>query len=146
MRLTCEKSMLVQGLNIAGRTVAQKSSLSVIEGILCQAGANDGSAIQAKHRIHRRVVFEILHQIPGHIPGFTEPGFLEGHINIIIDVAVVGGEMASGNPQGDIAMADGQLCKTDHSKFLLCENKESVFHSSGTSVSSGAAEKRFFSL
>ena len=35
MRFTCEKSMLVQGLNIAGRTVAQKSSLSVIEGILC---------------------------------------------------------------------------------------------------------------
>ena len=27
MRFTCEKSMLVQGLNIASRTVAQKSSL-----------------------------------------------------------------------------------------------------------------------
>ena len=39
MRFTCEKNHLVQGLNIAGRTVAQKSSLSVIEGILCQAGA-----------------------------------------------------------------------------------------------------------
>ena len=39
MRFTCEKSMLVQGLSIAGRTVAQKSSLSVIEGILCKAGA-----------------------------------------------------------------------------------------------------------
>ena len=38
MRFTCEKSLLVQGLNIAGRTVAQKSSLSVIEGILCKAG------------------------------------------------------------------------------------------------------------
>ncbi|MBQ4600871.1 MAG: DNA polymerase III subunit beta [Oscillospiraceae bacterium] len=38
MRFTCEKSMLVTGLNITGRTVAQKSSLSVIEGILCQAG------------------------------------------------------------------------------------------------------------
>jgi len=39
MRFTCEKSMLVQGLNIAGRAVAQKSSLSVIEGILCKAGS-----------------------------------------------------------------------------------------------------------
>ena len=39
MRFTCEKSTLVQGLNIASRTVAQKSSLSVIEGILCRAGA-----------------------------------------------------------------------------------------------------------
>lgn len=38
MRFTCEKSMLVAGLNIAGRTVAQKSSLSAIEGILCRAG------------------------------------------------------------------------------------------------------------
>ena len=38
MRFTCEKSILVSGLNIAGRTVAQKSSLSVIEGILCKAG------------------------------------------------------------------------------------------------------------
>ena len=38
MRFTCEKNMLVQGLNIAGRAVAQKSSLSVIEGILCKAG------------------------------------------------------------------------------------------------------------
>ena len=38
MRFTCEKSMLVQGLNIAGRAVAQKSSLSVIEGVLCKAG------------------------------------------------------------------------------------------------------------
>ena len=38
MRFTCEKNLLVQGLNIAGRTVAQKSSLSVIEGILCKAG------------------------------------------------------------------------------------------------------------
>ena len=37
MRFTCEKNMLVMGLNIASRTVAQKSSLSVIEGILCQA-------------------------------------------------------------------------------------------------------------
>ena len=37
MRFTCEKSMLVMGLNIASRTVAQKSSLSVIEGILCKA-------------------------------------------------------------------------------------------------------------
>ena len=38
MRFTCEKSMLSMGLGIASRTVAQKSSLSVIEGILCRAG------------------------------------------------------------------------------------------------------------
>ena len=38
MRFTCEKSMLMAGLNITGRTVAQKSALSVLEGILCRAG------------------------------------------------------------------------------------------------------------
>ena len=37
MRFTCEKNVLVSGLSIASRTVAQKSSISVIEGILCQA-------------------------------------------------------------------------------------------------------------
>ena len=40
MRFTCEKSMLVTGLNITGRTVAQKSALTAIEGILCRAGSN----------------------------------------------------------------------------------------------------------
>ena len=39
MRFTCEKNMLVTGLNITSRTVAQKSNLSVIEGILCCAGS-----------------------------------------------------------------------------------------------------------
>lgn len=38
MRFTCEKNQLLQGLNIASRTVAQKSSLTAIEGILCKAG------------------------------------------------------------------------------------------------------------
>ena len=40
MRFTCEKSMLVAGLNIAGRAVAQKSALSAIEGIHCCAAAH----------------------------------------------------------------------------------------------------------
>lgn len=39
MRFTCEKSMLAAGLNIASRTVAAKSSLTVLEGILCRAAA-----------------------------------------------------------------------------------------------------------
>ncbi|MBO5836299.1 MAG: DNA polymerase III subunit beta [Oscillospiraceae bacterium] len=37
MRFTCEKSMLLTGLNITGRAVAQKSAISAIEGILCKA-------------------------------------------------------------------------------------------------------------
>ena len=39
MRFTCEKNTLLQGLNIASRTVAQKSALNAIEGVLCRAGS-----------------------------------------------------------------------------------------------------------
>lgn len=38
MRFTCEKNLLLQGLNIASRTVSPKSPLPVIEGVLCKAG------------------------------------------------------------------------------------------------------------
>ncbi|MDY2809370.1 MAG: hypothetical protein SOT64_01945 [Candidatus Faecousia sp.] len=38
MRFTCEKSILTAGWNIACRTVAQKSTITVLEGILCKAG------------------------------------------------------------------------------------------------------------
>ena len=37
MRFTCEKSILVSAISVASRTVAQKSALSAIEGILCRA-------------------------------------------------------------------------------------------------------------
>ena len=39
MRFTCEKNVLIQGFSIASRTAAQKSSLSVLEGIHCRAGS-----------------------------------------------------------------------------------------------------------
>lgn len=38
MRFTCEKSTLVSAISVASRTVAQKSSLTAIEGIFCRAG------------------------------------------------------------------------------------------------------------
>ena len=37
MRFTCEKNMLVSAISVASRTVAQKSTLTAIEGIYCQA-------------------------------------------------------------------------------------------------------------
>lgn len=37
MRFTCEKSILVSAISVASRTVAQKSSLTAIEGIFCRA-------------------------------------------------------------------------------------------------------------
>ncbi len=64
MRFTCEKSMLSAGLNIASRTVAQKSSLSVIEGILCKAG-------NGLHLTGYNMETAITHQIDAEI---TEAG------------------------------------------------------------------------
>ena len=64
MRFTCEKSMLVTGLNITGRTVAQKSTLSVIEGILCRAG-NDLSL--TGYNMETAITYSIEAEV-------TEPG------------------------------------------------------------------------
>ena len=38
MKFTCEKSLLVNALSVASRTVAQKSAISALEGILVRAG------------------------------------------------------------------------------------------------------------
>ena len=56
MRFTCEKSMLVTGLNITGRTVAQKSALSAIEGILCKA---DKTLTLTGYNMETAITYEI---------------------------------------------------------------------------------------
>ena len=61
MRFTCEKNFLVQGLNIAGRTVAQKSSLSVIEGILCRAG--QGLSLTG-YNMETAITYQIEAEVP----------------------------------------------------------------------------------
>ena len=38
MKFTCEKSLLVNALSVASRTVAQKSAISALEGIHLKAG------------------------------------------------------------------------------------------------------------
>ena len=38
MKFTCEKAILVSAVSIAARTVAQKSSISCLEGILLRVG------------------------------------------------------------------------------------------------------------
>ena len=70
MRFTCEKNMLVQGLNIAGRTVAQKSSLSVIEGILCKAGL--GLSLTG-YNMETAITYEIEAQVQDPATAFCLP-------------------------------------------------------------------------
>ena len=90
MRFTCEKSMLVQGLNIAGRTVAQKSSLSVIEGILCKAG--HGLALTG-YNMETAITFEIEAEVadpgqcilPAKLFGDIIRRLPEGPVTVVVD-------------------------------------------------------------
>ena len=90
MRFTCEKSMLVQGLNIASRTVAQKSSLSVLEGILCRAadglhltGYNMETAIS--YQIDADVSDPGLCILPARLFGDIIRRLPEGPVTVVVD-------------------------------------------------------------
>ena len=90
MRFTCEKSMLVQGLSIAGRTVAQKSSLAVLEGILCQAG--DGLTLTGYNMetaISYRIDAEVTEAgdciLPARLFGDIIRRLPEGPVTVVVD-------------------------------------------------------------
>ena len=90
MRFTCEKSMLVTGLNITGRTVAQKSSLSVIEGILCKAevglsltGYNMETAIT--YDIEAEVTDSGACILPARLFGDIIRRLPEGPVTVVVD-------------------------------------------------------------
>ena len=90
MRFTCEKNMLVQGLNIAGRAVAQKSSLSVIEGILCKAG--HGLSLTG-YNMETAITFEIEAEVsdpgqcilPARLFGDIIRRLPEGPVTVVVD-------------------------------------------------------------
>ncbi len=90
MRFTCEKSMLSAGLNIASRTVAQKSSLGAIENILCQAGHglsltgfNMETAIT--HRIEAEVTEAGSCLLPARLFGDIIRRLPEGPVTVVVD-------------------------------------------------------------
>ncbi len=91
MRFTCEKSMLSAGLNIASRTVAVKSSLSVIEGILCRAstvglsltGYNMETAIT--HQIEAEVSDPGACILPARLFGDIVRRLPEGPVTVVVD-------------------------------------------------------------
>ena len=92
MRFTCEKSMLVTGLNIAGRTVAQKSSLSVIEGILCKA--SHGLSLTG-YNMETAITYEIEAEVadpgqcilPAKLFGDIIRRLPEGPVTVVVDEA-----------------------------------------------------------
>ena len=90
MRFTCEKNMLVTGLNITGRTVAQKSALSAIEGILCRAadrlsltGYNMETAITYQIDAEVTDVGECI--LPAKLFGDIIRRLPEGPVTVVVD-------------------------------------------------------------
>ena len=90
MRFTCEKSMLLTGLNITGRTVAQKSTISVIEGILCKAsdslsltGYNMETAIT--YRIDAEITDPGQCILPARLFGDIIRRLPEGPVTVVVD-------------------------------------------------------------
>ncbi len=90
MRFTCEKSMLVAGLNIASRTVAQKSSLSVLEGILCNAA--DGLTLTG-YNMETAITYQIEAEVteagqcilPARLFGDIIRRLPEGPVTVLVD-------------------------------------------------------------
>ena len=90
MRFTCEKSMLVTGLNITGRAVAAKSALSSIEGILCHAG--DGLQLTG-YNMETAITYEIEAEVsdmgqcvlPARLFGDIIRRVPEGQVTVVVD-------------------------------------------------------------
>ena len=90
MRFTCEKSMLVTGLSITGRTVAQKSALSSIEGILCNAG--DGLSLTG-YNMETAITYQIEAEVtdvgscilPAKLFGDIIRRLPEGPVTVVVD-------------------------------------------------------------
>ena len=90
MRFTCEKSMLVAGLNITGRTVAQKSALSAIEGILCRA---HGNLSLTGYNMETAITYEIDAEVtdigecilPAKLFGDIVRRLPEGPVTVVVD-------------------------------------------------------------
>ncbi len=90
MRFTCEKNMLMTGLNITGRTVAQKSALSAIEGILCRAG--DGLSLTG-YNMETAIIYQIEAEvteagecvIPAKLFGDIIRRLPEGPVTVVVD-------------------------------------------------------------
>ena len=58
------------------------------------------------------------HQLISAILRLTQAGLLVGDVDVIIDVGVVGGEVAVGNSQGYLAVLHRQMLQFDHMRNL----------------------------
>ena len=81
-------------------------------------GAQHGGTIQAQYGVHRRIVDEVCHQLPGTVFCLTQARLLISNIYIVIDMTVIGGKVATGIAQRRIPPANRQIDDFDHRKYL----------------------------
>ena len=109
---------VVLGLHHINGIVRVHAAEAALGQLLRQAGADDRGAVQTQNGIHGRIILKGSHQILGSSLGFAEPGLGIGDVDIIVNMAVVGGKMATGNTQRGIAALYRQIGDLDHSSIL----------------------------
>ena len=82
--------------------------------LLSKAGADDSRTVQTQNGIHRGIILEVGDQLLGDRLSLAETGLGEGNIDVIIDMAVVGSEMPTGNPKGYVSMSHRQIGNFNH--------------------------------
>ena len=92
---------------------------AVLGQLVGQTGADDLRAVQTEHGVHDGAVLIGGHQLLGDSLGLREAGFLGGDVDVVVDVAVAGGEVAFGHAQEQTALVGGKLYHIDHNCTLL---------------------------
>ena len=87
--------------------------------LLGHAGAKNGCSIQTQNGVHGGIIDKMRNQLRGGVLRLVQTGFLLSDVDVIVDVAVVGGEVALGDAQGGLSVASGQVGQFWHKRFLL---------------------------
>lgn len=123
---------------------------AVLGQLVGKAGADDLCAVQAENGIHDGVVLVGSHQLFCHGLCLGKAGLLGGDIDIVIDVAVAGCEMALCHTQEQIALVGGKLYHVDHNcNTPVLSNYKAHWPFSGGNTNSAAAPAAalpFFSM
>ena len=87
---------------------------AVLGQLVGKAGADDLRAVQTEHGIHDGTVLVGRNQLLCHGSGLGKTGLLGSDVDVIVDVAVAGGEVALCHAQEQVAFLGGKLYHVDH--------------------------------
>src|SRR5699024_1758689 len=109
---------------LGGDDVDGLVGIHVAEAVLGQlvghTGADHLGAVQAQDGVHDGGALVHVHQLFGGLRRFGQAGLLHGHVNVIVDVAVAGGEVPPCDAQDHPLVVGGQLYHVDHFEDPSC--------------------------